>query len=63
MYKITEKVGLVLFIIGFILMLAETVVDGGLFYAIIKNWGIFFWFGMGLWAIGYSQREQEQKDN
>lgn len=58
MYKIIERIGFVLFTIGFLLMITERLVDGGLFYVVIEKWEIFFWGGMALWAIGYGQREK-----
>jgi len=58
MYKIIEKIGFILFIIGFLLMLIEKFVDDGFFNIVIEQWQIFFWTGMALWSIGYSQRKR-----
>lgn len=63
MYKIIERIGFVILMIGFILILVERFVDSGFIHTLSEIWQIFFWGGMALWAVGYAQREKEQNDN
>lgn len=58
MYKITEKIGLVILMAGFILLLLERFVDSGFLHTVSEKWQIFFWGGIALWAVGYTQKDQ-----
>jgi len=59
--NLLEKTGFVLVVIGTLLLIFGAMVDNVTLQKIAEYQQLFYWLGLGLWALGYMQREKPKK--
>ncbi len=57
--NLLEKIGFGILLVGLVLLLTDSLTENENILNITRHNEIFHWVGLGIWAIGYFQREKK----